>query len=355
MSRASGPELQRHWPRFPEGYSPGVAIVGCGDIVRQWHLTAYEKYGVRVVGAYDVNPEAIAIAARDHSIGVAFETLDELLADPGIEIVDIATHPAARIELVRRALEAGKHVLSQKPFALDMENARALVELANERGLRLAVNQNGRWNPPWRLSTLLIQDGAIGEPLAVTHLQDEPNSWLIGNPFDSVDQYVIFDGSIHWLDITRCWFGDKLPSFVQAREYRTPDQPAEAVQPWGALVDVGYADGSSAVLRATGCTNVQGSRSPFWIHGTEGTITGATSSPVVELTRDDGTTRYDLDLAWFPDGLGGTMGELMCSIAEDREPYNSARHNLVSLEMTLGACRSATEGGTHISLPLPPS
>lgn len=54
--------------------------------------------------------------------------------------------------------------------------------------------------------------------------------------------------------------------------------------------------------------------------------------------------------AWFPDGFAGAMGELLCAIAEDREPYNAAAHNLLSLHLTLEACRSADMDGQLVQL-----
>ena len=333
-------------PRVPEGDSPGIGIVGCGRIVREAHLDAYAKYGLRVAGVFDVDPAAVAAAGERYDVGRAYSGLEELLADPDVGVVDVATHPRARVEIVRRALEAGKHVLAQKPFTLDLADARSLVELADERGLRLAVNQNGRWAPAWRVATLLVQSGAIGDVLAVTHLHEEHNRWLIGSHFDEVEHFVLFDFGVHFFDITRCWLDDKRPQVVRAREYRTPGQPPEAKEAWAGTVDIAYADGSSAVMRAVGCSELSEPRFPFWIHGSEGTITGRVAAgEFVELERDGITTRYPLPGAWFPDGFAGTMGELLCAIAEDREPYNSGRHNLESLELTLAAIASAEHGG----------
>ena len=70
----------------------------------------------------------------------------------------------------------------------------------------------------------------------------------------------------------------------------------------------------------------------------------------VELERDGTSQRYALRGEWLPDGFAGTMAELCSAIAEDREPFNSARHNLLSLQMTLAACRSADEGGRPVAL-----
>jgi hypothetical protein len=73
-------------------------------------------------------------------------------------------------------------------------------------------------------------------------------------------------------------------------------------------------------------------------------------SDFVELERDGVSCRYELLGSWFPDGMAGTMGELLCAIDERRQPYNSARHNLRSLELTLAACASADQDGAPVEL-----
>ena len=102
-----------HRPAFPKGRRPGIGIVGCGQIVRNAHLPAYAQYGCDVVGIYDVRPAATKGLGQH-----VFGSLDELLADQRVEIVDIATHPDVRGPLIRRAIESGKHVLAQKPLAV---------------------------------------------------------------------------------------------------------------------------------------------------------------------------------------------------------------------------------------------
>jgi predicted dehydrogenase len=338
-------------PRFPRDYRPGIGIIGCGGIVQNAHLPAYTKNNLHVVGAHDINMDNVRAAQQKFGFQHAFESLDDLLTHPDIQIVDIATHPDQRVPLMRRAMEAGKHILAQKPLALTVAEAKDVVGEAERRGLTIAVNQNGRWSPPWRIATLLIQQGVIGEVLAVTHLYDMQFGWIPGTVFDELKHFAIYDYSVHWLDISRCWLDGKTFEAVRARDYRTPHQPERGKTPWGMWVEVACGDGTSAMIRGVGCANTKLSGHPFWVHGTQGTIRGSVlGRDYVELEQDGTTIHYRLDGAWFPDGFAGTMGELQCAIAEKREPYNSARHNLRSLQLTLAACDSADEGGAAISL-----
>jgi predicted dehydrogenase len=337
-----------HRPSFPQGPLPGIGIVGCGQIVRNAHLPAYARYGCEVVGVYDVRPEATSGLGQR-----VFGSLDELLDDPRIEIVDIATHPDVRVELIRRAIASGKHVLAQKPLADDLAAARAVVEEAERAGVTLAVNQNARWAPPWRIATLLVEQGAIGEVHSVTHLLDRDFAFVLEFPhFDAIEHLIVYDHCVHWVDISRCWLDGKAPQSVRALEYRSPGQPPEAKQPWGAWIDIHYADGSSATVRSVGGSRTARPGCPFWIHGTEGTIRGSLlfGSDFVELERGGATERFDLVGAWYVDGFAGAMAELMSAVAEGREPYNSGRHNLLSLALTLAAVRSAEDDGRPVRL-----
>ncbi len=337
-------------PRFPKDYSPGIGVVGCGGIVRNCHLSAYKDHKLNVVGVHDINPAATEGICEKFGVKRVFKNLDELLACDEIEVVDVATHPAQRVEIMSKAIAAGKHVLAQKPLALTVEEVLPLLAEADKRGLMIAVNQNGRWAPAWRIATLLIEQDAIGDVAGVTHFYDGAFNGL-QDVFDKIKHFAIYDYSVHWLDITRCWLEKKKAVAVRARDWRTPIQPPESRTPWGAWIEIDYEDGSNAMIRSAG-TAFRGAGHPFWIHGTEGSIRGSSLSPAdwVELEHPSATLRYRLETKWFNDGFAGTMGELLCAIDEKREPFNSARHNLLSLQMTLAACESADNDGARVAL-----
>ena len=156
---------------------------------------------------------------------------------------------------------------------------------------------------------------------------------------------------MHWIDISRCWLDGKDAVAVRALERRTATQPPESAAPWGGFVAIDYVDGATAVIRSTGGSASE-PRCRFWIHGTEATVRGAILHGVdyVELDRRGEVSRFPLEGEWWPDGFAGAMAELAAAVAEDREPYNSARHNLLSLELTLAACRSAEQDGLPVSV-----
>ena len=135
------PIAQTYDLSIPEQNRRPLAIVGAGGIVDYAHLPAYEKAGLEVVGIYDLDSERAADVAQRHGISKKYGSLDELLDDSRVEVVDIAVLPWAQPEIASAALEAGKHLLCQKPLAMDVETAEGLSADAESRGLKLAVNQ----------------------------------------------------------------------------------------------------------------------------------------------------------------------------------------------------------------------
>ncbi|WP_210505446.1 Gfo/Idh/MocA family protein [Naasia sp. SYSU D00057] len=339
-------------PRIPA--SPAaVGLIGAGAIARTAHLPGYAAWGVPVVAVASRKVEDARRLAADFGIGRVHAGVHELLADPEVAVVDLATGPFGRVDLVAAAVRAGKHVLAQKPLAVepaDLPRLQAVLAEARERGVRVAVNQNGRWAPAWRLASLLIRDGAIGDVVGVTHLHDKPLPPLAGTPFDDIPHMLITDYLVHWFDITRCWLEGTSVTSVTAADSRVPRQPDEARNPWQATVHLGLDSGASALLRIVGNARTRTGGCPFWIHGTEGTIRGSVllGSDSLVLERGDASTRYALEGQWFPDGFAGTMGELLTAIAEDREPENSAEHVLATVRLGIAAAASAEAGGVPV-------
>jgi predicted dehydrogenase len=345
-------------PRFP-GDRGGVAILGAGTIAQSAHLPAYAQYGVGVTGVWSRSASTTAtVRDRFPFVGRVYASADELLADPDVRYVDLATGPDGRLDWIEAAVEARKHVLAQKPLtlsAVDLDRLPGLLARADAAGVRVAVNHNGRWAPPWRATTLLLRDGRVGDVLGVTHLHDKPLPPLVGTPFDDVPHMLLTDYLLHWVDITRTWLADGGAGpvvSVQATDSRVPGQPAEARNPWSATLSMTTAAGATAVLRIVGNVVSSEPGCPFWVHGTDGTLRGSVLADSDRLEVDDGRTRTDLPLrgAWFVDGFAAALGELMCAVAEERQPENSAADAAESVRLVLAARDSAERGGEPVEV-----
>lgn len=330
-----------------------VGLIGAGAIARSAHLPAYAAWGIPVAAVTSRRVEAARALAADFGMPTVHASVDDVLADPEVEVVDIATGPAGRLDLIAAAVDAGKHVLAQKPLSTDPAELGTLQEVlgrARERGIRIAVNQNARWAPVWRLATLLVRSGAIGEVVGVTHLHDKPLPPLVGTPFDDVPHMLIADYLVHWIDITRCWLEGSHVVSVAARDSRVPGQPLEARNPWHADIDIATAAGASASLRIVGNARTHAGGCPFWIHGTDGTLRGSIlmGTDFLELDRDGDRTRFETTGQWFTDGFAGAMGELQTAILAGREPENSAVHVLPTVRIGWAAVASAEASGAPV-------
>jgi predicted dehydrogenase len=137
---------------------------------------------IRVLRTADIDAARAQASAEKWGVP-STGTTDELLADPDVEIVLNLTIPAAHAPVSTAALEAGKHVWSEKPIAVDRESAQALVDLAAERGLLLGVAPDTLLGRGWQTAMRAIRSGAIGTPLtAVTSFQWQGPDWFHANP-----------------------------------------------------------------------------------------------------------------------------------------------------------------------------
>lgn len=138
-----------------------VAIVGCGSIAARYARDIAAADGLELVAATDALPERAAGLAAEFG-GIAYESLPALLADENVELLVNLTGATSHVEVTAAALEAGKHVHSEKPLALRYEDARALVELAEARGVLLSASPATLLGEAQQTFWKLLREQAIG-------------------------------------------------------------------------------------------------------------------------------------------------------------------------------------------------
>jgi predicted dehydrogenase len=141
-----------------------VGVLGCGHVSRQY-FEGLPDHGLKVVACADLDPAAAERAARRHGVGRAL-TPGDLLADDAVELVVNLTPPSHHFAESRRALEAGKHVYSEKPLALTAEEGRELVELADRSGLALGCAPDTFMGAAIQTARAALDEGRIGEVVA---------------------------------------------------------------------------------------------------------------------------------------------------------------------------------------------
>jgi len=306
-------------PHLPPKTDYGIGIVGCGGIINDASLPAYGKRKLNVVGCFDLDRAKAESSARKFNIPKVYGALNDLLADPAVEIVEIAVHPWQQFEVARQAIAAGKHLLCQKPLSDSFAQAVETVRLARAAGVKLAVNQQMRWDPAMRAVYDLFDKGWLGQPteasIQVSLGFELEGSWGAASP-----RFEVMLHSIHYLDSFRFLFGE--PEWVTSRHTRSP--LLENFRGETKTVTVlDYASGLQA-LSAVNLANP--SFDPFVTfrfsgtegaaHGTIGLLSypqGAPDTLAWHSTKLYAGTRFEVKLegAWFPDAFIGPVASLI--------------------------------------------
>ena len=155
----------------------GVGVVGCGVIATRYVADSPAFDSWRPIACADLDHATATAFATEHDLRA--ESVDELLADPEVELVLNLTPPAAHSSTSLAALDSGKHVYSEKPLAISVSDGRALVAQARRLGLRLGCAPDTFLGSAYQAGKQLIDAGAIGTPLGATAsiLVGGPDSW----------------------------------------------------------------------------------------------------------------------------------------------------------------------------------
>lgn len=331
-------------PPTPRSYRPRIGVIGAGGIVSA-HLDAYRTAGWEVAAICNRSlSKATARAAEFAPRARVTDRYEDILADPAIDVVDITPHPADRLPIIEAALRAGKHVLSQKPFVLDLADGNRLVTLARDMGVKLAVNQNGRWAPHLSWMREAVQAGLIGKVMSVHASVHWDHRWIAGTPFEKIPDIILYDFAIHWFDFVRSITGTRAQSVV-AMTSCAPGQTAAAPLMAQVLIRL---DRGQASLVFDGATAF-GARDTTFVAGTNGSLVSDGADlgrQSVTLTTAEGRATPRLEGTWFNDGFRGAMGALLVAIEDNTEPANGAAENLHSLALAFAAiqsCRTKAE------------
>ena len=159
----------------------GIGIIGCGKIAQVRHIPEYAQHkDAKLVGFYDINQERAAALAEKYG-GTAYATVEDLLANPEIDAVSVCAANFAHAELTIAALNAGKHVLCEKPMAITLAECEAMVEAAKKNGKLLMIGHNQRLAKAHAMARKLIVDGLIGDIVTfrTTFGHGGPETWSV--------------------------------------------------------------------------------------------------------------------------------------------------------------------------------
>jgi len=183
-----------------------VGVIGTG-FIGPVHVEALKRTGLaNVVALADVNDEVAALKAEALDIPVSYGNYKDLLADNDIDIVHICTPNHLHFQMSKEAMEAGKHVVCEKPLAMNSDEAKILVDIAKEKGRVNAIHFNLRFYPLMQQAKAMVESGQLGEIFTVngSYQQDwlfyeTDYNWRLESEFSGESRAVADIGS-HWFD-----------------------------------------------------------------------------------------------------------------------------------------------------------
>ncbi len=338
----------------------GIGIIGCGKIAQVRHIPEYlENPNAEIRGYFDLNLQRAQELAEKFG-GKAFASVEELLADPSIDAVSVCVANFAHAEMTIKALEAGKHVLCEKPMAVTLAECEAMVAAAKKAGKHLMIGHNQRLAKAHMVAKKMIEEGAIGRILTfrTTFGHGGPETWSI-DPGKSVWFFdkkraamgAMADLGIHKTDLIQFLTGQKV---VRTTARLTTLDKRDA---GGNLI--GVDDNAFCIYELSG--GAYGTMTASWtyyaaednstiLYGTKGTmrIYDDPAHSIVVNKSSGETEYYDVEQIQTNDNQtkSGIIDLWMEALVQDKEPEISGESALSAMRAVFASLVSSEKGCT---------
>jgi len=308
-----------------------VAIIGFGSAGKK-HLIAWDKLGERItrIHLFDVR-KSIQHLPVSSAVSIRHDWT-EVVRDPDIDVVDICLPHYLHEEVAIAAINAGKHVLIEKPISHSLASARRILVAAKKSQNVIAVAENWVFSPAVQVAIREIERGVIGTPIMARSVVDF-------NPGDSGDWYynvhqsgggVLLSTGIHVFAVLRRIFGEPRKIVALAG--------AASKQYYGIEEDVGviaeFWNSQIAVCSLTRTLPVSGKRFLFSVLGTEGVVEWAVGGPYVRI---GSTCGKKIEKVKRSMGFDETIEHFVECIVCKKEPATSIEEEIKTLEFVCGA------------------
>lgn len=339
-----------------------AGIIGCGSIAIGRHIPAYVKNPrTKLAAVYDPVPGRAAETAEQYG-AVPYENLEEMLAHPGLMAVSVCTPEKYHRDVVIKALRSGKHVLCEKPMAVDLDQALEMEEEAQKSGRLLMISHNQRiYEPHWKAKQL-IEEGAVGKILSfrtfLSHNGPEfsaIDAGQMGNYYDRAagNGGVMLSVGCHRIDLIPWILGKKILSvmaYTPVLDKRTSD--GCLIHDEDTAMIIMKCEGGIAGMMYTGWCTYGCTDRETHIFGTEGVIKTFEDPWSVAVYKKSGEKIfYDLS-PWAEKGSAGAVAivdKFIECIAEKKPPFVSA-HEGVECMRVLDAVRESDRSGRWVDV-----
>ena len=337
-----------------------IGILGCGKIAQVRHIPEYAANpDCQLVGFYNPTKSRAEDMAAKYG-GLAYDTAEELLANPEIDAVSICAANYAHAELSIQALNAGKHVLCEKPMAVTIEDCEAMLAAAEKAGKRLMIGQNRRLAKAHLCAKELLEQGEIGKVVSFRSSfgHGGPETWSISPGKDTwffdkkrAAMGAMADLGIHKTDLLRFLLGQdvvRTTARLCTLDKRGPNDEL-----------IGVDDNAFCIYEMSG--GAFGTMTASWtyygaednstvLYGTEGImrIYDDPAHSIVVIKADGSRKFYDVEQIQTNDNqtASGVIDEFVAAVSEERPSILDAADVINSMKAVFASIRSAEEGRT---------
>jgi predicted dehydrogenase len=346
-----------------------VGVIGCGRIGSEWdadphpvmpltHAGAFATLSrTKVVAGANRGAERLQAFGHKWGVGALYQDYREMLAKERLDIVCVATHPGGHQEQVLAAVGSGvKGIFCEKPIALSLAEADAMIDACDRAGAVLLINHSRRWSPVYHKARELVEQDAIGALLTVVGYcqgikphpawQSEEEGPLLHDATHTFDMFRFFGGDVEWVlgTAVRRW-----------RPFPVEDESLSILQ---------FNNGVSGITVVNELTDyarfeieLQGTRGKIALGSSGNRIWSSLPSPRRVQERNPTFDWQTLAAGTFPEtpqtsAIQEAAKELVACLDTGQAPSSSGRDGRAALEIVMAIYESQRRGNTPVTLPL---
>ncbi len=247
----------------------GVGLVGYGAVARAHAESINATSGLRLAGVCDLSKERRELAARELSVRT-HAYAEQMLDDPDVGLVVVGTPPSLHADGVIAALDAGKHVVCEKPFAISVDEADRMIDAAVMRDRVLTVYQSRRWDPDYLAMREVVRSGRIGEPFYMeSFIGGFSHPCDFWHSHEPISGGTIYDWGSHYFDWILQLFPQSVRTVSASAHKRVWHDVTNSDQ---VRVDLTFAGGVQASFLQS---DIAAAMKPKWyLLGTSGAVVG---------------------------------------------------------------------------------
>ena len=307
-----------------------IGIIGAGNIIENSHLPIYQKNGLNIKNIYDIDNKKAKKLKKKFNIEKFSNTLEEILEDKSLDIVDIAVPAEFNKELFTKSIYNNKNILIQKPLSNNLTSAQEIVKIYKKSNLKSNVNHQMQYSPTISAAKFIINNNYLGNIISFKLFTHRFTDWSIWPWLEKIDFPELRYNSIHYLDTIRYLFGN--PKALDANFIHSDNDINDKPMNTNIIFDYDNYNGELDITHNSKLNPKQW-QAGYKIIGENGYCEGTISSMIGNgndfldslkisciINKKKYENYFELEGRWFSEAFLGPIYSLMQSIKDNTEP-----------------------------------